>query len=93
MAAWTLRAFRRSVISRKLRMVENLLMVMAIKNSHIAQRTGITQLLGKRKQAGRIDLLQSGIIAVGLCERLSRKKPKQFVRASISLEQIWPPHV
>ena len=80
-------SFRRSVISRKLRMHENLLMVMAIKNSHI-HTDGNNTLLGKRKQAGRIDLLQSGIIAAGLCERLSRKKPRQFYAASISLEEM-----
>ena len=80
-------SFRRSVISRKLRMVETLLMAMAIKNSHV-HTDGNNTLLGKRKQTGRIDLLQSSIIALGLCERLSRKKPRQFASASISLEQM-----
>ena len=77
-------SFRRAVISRKLRTLENLLMDMAIKNSHI-HTDGNNTLLGKRKQTGRIDLLQSAIIALGLCERISRKKPKRFVRAVIGI--------
>ena len=81
-------SFRRAVISRKLRMVENLLMAMAIKNSHVAS-DGNNTVLQKRKQTGRIDLLQASIIALGLCERLSRKKPKtkREVR-SYSLEEL-----
>ena len=80
-------AFRRSVISRKLRMVENLLMVMSLKNSRI-HTDGNNTLLGKRRQSGRIDLMQASIIAAGLCDRIAKKKPKQFFRAALSLAEM-----
>ena len=79
------RAFQRRVLQGRFRIVDNLLMASAIKESKIDRDPRGNPALDKHRQRGRIDALQAAVISAGLAElhggKPKRRVPRMYVAA------------
>ena len=64
------RSFQRTILGRKVRAVESLLMAAALKEATIRTDAGGNPALDKQRSHGRIDVVQAAVIAASLAETM-----------------------
>ena len=71
------RALQRLVLTRRLKLAENLSLASAVANSALHRDKNGNPGLDKAKGRGRIDVLSAAVIAAGLAEPLMDRKPRR----------------
>ena len=76
--SYDVRAFRRWLLERRLRVLETLLWAVAISESSVVYDKLGNPALEKSRARGRIDVLSAGVIAVGLAELDRSRRPSRY---------------